>query len=138
MQVLSLLQNPLHILLIAAPVALHPWRADGRALRAAEHAALQKSGVGGLGHFTAQGINLPHKLTFGRSADAGVTGHVAHAVKVDGHNEGGMPESCCGQPRLNAGMPRTDDDNIIFSSLVAQCLLLRLPCYDTLIFLLSV
>ena len=80
-----------------------------------QHTHLNKSFIRRKSHFAAECINFAHKVSLTRSADGGVTGHIAHAVKVYGKADGVKPHTGCRQSRLDARVSRADDRNIAFS-----------------------
>lgn len=80
-EIFLLLDNLLHIDVIALPVRLHPQGVDGRAFAAVEHPALNKGSVRRLSHLAAQRVDLPHQMAFGGPADRRIAGHVGKAVQ---------------------------------------------------------
>ena len=77
------LKRALHILLIAPPVGLRAEGVDSGALAKVQHPVLDARAVGGLCHFPAQRVKLPHQMALARAADGGVAGHVADGVQID-------------------------------------------------------
>ena len=103
----------LHVFAVAAAVNLRAQRMHGWTLAAVQNPALQRIRVGSLSHFAAECVNLPHKVTFGSTADGRVAGHVADPVHIDGKDADLRTEPCGRQTGLNAGMSRADDDDVI-------------------------
>ena len=114
-QVILTLQRALHPLLILPAVGLRPEAPDGRAFPQIQQAVLDAAFVGGLGHFAAQRVQLPHQMAFPRAADGGIAGHIAHGVQIDGEYNGFQPQPRGGQSGFDAGMAGADDGNIKLS-----------------------
>ena len=108
-------QRGLHIHMVALAVALQAQAVDRGAFAQVEHPALQHGGVGGLCHFAAQGIQLPHQVTLGGAPDAGVAGHIADGIQRDGKDDGAAAKTRGGQRRFDAGVSGADDGDIVFS-----------------------
>ena len=108
-----LFERPLHILLIAPAVSLRAEGMDGGALAEIQHAVLDARAVGGLCHFSAQRVKLPHQMPLARAADGGVAGHIAHRVKVDGEADRFLPQPRACERGFNAGMARADDGDVV-------------------------
>jgi hypothetical protein len=53
--------------------------------------------VRGLGHFSAQGVNLFYEMTFGQSTDRWIAGHETDLVDVLGDEKGGVSHPRTGQ-----------------------------------------
>ena len=114
-QILLPLEGLLHDLLIAPAVGLSTQGVHGRPFSAVEHTVLDAGLVGRPAHLAAERVKLPHEMPLARSADGGVAGHIAHAVKVYGKADGVKPHTGCRQSRLDARVSRADDRNIAFS-----------------------
>ena len=80
-QVLLKLHLVLHILGVGRTVDLSPEGMHRRSLTPVEHPALEEGGIGSLAHFTAQGIDFPHQMSLGGTADGGIAGHIGHSVQ---------------------------------------------------------
>ena len=52
-------------------------------------------------------------MPLSRAADGGVTGHITDGVKIDGEYRYAQTQPCGGKRRLDSGMTRTDDGNVI-------------------------
>ena len=101
--------------MVALAVALQPQAVHRGALAEIERPALQHGGVGRLGHLTAEGIQLPDKVTLGGAADAGVAGHIADGIQRDGKDDGTAAQPCGGKGGLDAGVACADDGDIELS-----------------------
>ena len=115
-QVILPLQGVLHVLLVAPPVRLGPQAPDGGPLAPVQKPVLDAAGVGGPGHFAAQGIQLPHQVALAGAADGGIAGHVAHRVQIDGKDNGLQPQPGSCQGRLDPGVTGTHYRDVKLSS----------------------
>ena len=107
------LKRALHILLIAPPVGLRAEGVDSGALAKVQHPVLDARAVGGLCHFPAQRVKLPHQMALARAADGGVAGHIADGVQIDREHDRLQPHPRTGQPCLDPGVSRADHGDII-------------------------
>ena len=113
----GLLQRVLHPDVVALAVCLHAQTVYGGALAAVEHPALQVGGVCGQTHQPAERIDLPHKMPLGRAADGRVARHIADEIQRQRKHRGPCPQPCRRMRRLYSRMPRTNDDDVVGSSL---------------------
>ncbi len=107
------LQLGLDAELIRLLVALRPRRTHARPLARIEHAELDARGVRVQPHDAAQRIDLPHHLPLRLPADGRVAGHLPHGIEVLREHQCLATEPSRRARRLNPGMPRPDDDDII-------------------------
>ena len=114
-QVFLPLQRVLHHLLVQPPVRLRPQRPHRRAFGAVEHPVLDAGAIRSAGHFTAQRVQLPDKVSLAGAADGGVAGHIAHRVQIDGEADGAHPQPRRCQRRLDARVTGSDNGDIKFS-----------------------
>ena len=119
-QVFLPLQRLFHDLLIAAAVGLGPKGPDGGAFALVQRPVLDAGFIGGLGHLTAQGVDLPDQMALAGAADGGVAGHIAHCVQVDGEAEGAKAQAGGGQSGLNAGMACAYHGHIKYTSVIVH------------------
>ena len=112
-EVLGGFQPPLHVPAVGAAVDLGAQGMNRRPLAAVEHAGLQHIGVGRHPHLAAERVDLPHQVPLGGAADAGIAGHIAHRVEIDGEHGGFAPQPRGGERRLDAGVSRPDDRHFI-------------------------
>jgi hypothetical protein len=117
-KIIGVFKQVLHILLISAPISLHPQRMDGGAFACVEHAALEHDSVRGSAHFAAECVDFEHQMPFSGAADGRVAGHIADKVEREREKRGLLPCPCRGERRFYAGMSRADDDNIVYFSCV--------------------
>ena len=108
LQMLLQFQLVLHNLRILPPVNLRPQRMNRRPLAQIQHPALQKAFIRCFSHLAAQCINFPHQMAFGRAANTGITGAVAHRIHVNGKNHRFTSQPCRRQRRFNARMSGAD------------------------------
>ena len=94
-------------------VRLPSQRADGGAFAGVEHADLQKVGVGGDAHLTAERVYLAHKMSLGGAADRGIARHKGDRVQRQRDDEGLVSCARKGEARLNSGVSRTDNYRVI-------------------------
>ena len=97
---------------VAALVHLRPQRMHGRTFSGIEHAHLNQRIIGGETHFSAERIELTNEMSLARSADRGVAGHHADAVKIQRQQQGIQPHTRSGERRLYAGVACADHDNV--------------------------
>ena len=76
----------------------------------------EKEALTGLqAHHTAKSVQFTHQRTFCSSTNAGVTGHIADGIQTHGKDCRLCPQRGGGMGCLNAGMARTNDDDVIIS-----------------------
>ena len=109
------LQRVLHIFVVSLAVGLDAQGVDGRALALVQHPALQISSIRRQAHHTAKSVQFTHQRTFCSSTDAGVAGHIADGIQTHGKDCRLCPQRGGGVGCLNAGMARTNDDDVIIS-----------------------
>ena len=68
-EVCGFFQRMLHPDVVALAVGLDAQAVHGGTFAAVEHPALQVGGISGDSHQSAEGIDLAHKVSFGRAAD---------------------------------------------------------------------
>ena len=88
---------------------------DSRTLGLIQHLGLNEGLIDVLSHLTAQGVNLPDKMSFGRASDMRITGHHRDTVYIHCKNHGPETDSCRGKRRLTSGMTCTDHTDICFN-----------------------
>ena len=71
-EIFLVLNQPLHPKLISLLVALCPGSLNTRTLASIQHAELDTRGIGVECHDATKGIDLPHHMTLGQTADRGV------------------------------------------------------------------
>ena len=77
------LKRVLHNFAVLAPVNLRAKRVHRRSLAEVEHAALDRRGVGGASHFSAERVNLAYQMALCRSADRRVARTVSHSIHIN-------------------------------------------------------
>jgi hypothetical protein len=82
------LQRVLEPKLIGLLIALRSRRLDGGPLRLVQQSKLDAGDIGVDRHFAAQGVDLPHHLSLGLSANRGVAAHLRDGVDVAGQEQG--------------------------------------------------
>ena len=112
------LQHLAHRLGVEVFVALGAQRLYGGSLAAVEQANLDQGAVGVLTHFAAKGIDLPHQMSLGRTANRGIAGHERDAFAIAGHDESPAAHTRRRQRRLTAGMTGAHDNYVIGCTLV--------------------
>ena len=85
---------------------------DCRSFAPVEHSELNAAGICRSAHFAAQGVDLSHQLTFGRSPNGGVAGHISNTIQIRGEHQRRPPQPGGGQRRLNARVARTNHCNV--------------------------
>ena len=109
------LQRMFHIFVIPLAVGLDPQGMDCRAFALVEHPALQIGRIGGQTHHAAQCIQLPDQRSLGRSANAGIAGHIADGIQTHGEHRRFCAQRCGSVGGFNARMARADHDDVIIS-----------------------
>ncbi len=99
--------------LIGFLVALRARAPHAGALGGVQHAELDAGGVGVDSHLAAERVDLAHHLSLGQSADGWVARHLADGVQVHGQEQRLASHARGSQRRLDAGMARPDDDDVI-------------------------
>ena len=94
-------------------VRLPSQRAHRRALAGVEHADLQKVGVGGDAHLTAERVYLADEMSLGGAADRGIARHEGDCVQRQRDDEGLVTGAREGEARLNSGVTCTDNYRVI-------------------------
>ena len=112
-EVLGLLDDPLHLHLIELLVGLRSRPMHGRPLRAVEHTKLDARGVDRAGHHAPEGIDLPHELRLPHAADGRVAAHLADGVAVGCEQGRSGSESGCCAGRLHTGVAGSDHDHVV-------------------------
>ena len=109
-------QHLLHSPLVAGPVHLRPRRHNRGALGRIQHAELNHMKISQAAHLSTQGIDLPHHLPLGRTADIGIAGEIGQAVQGHGEKDDPPAQSGGRQRRLTASVPCADHDDIGLAS----------------------
>ena len=112
-------------LLIGPFVGLGPGPVHGGAFAAIEHAEVDAGGVDGPAHHAAQGVDFPHDLPLGDTADGRVAAHLGDGVEVVGKEGGPGTHPRSGQGGLAPGVPGSDDDDIVVVDVPAHTFHLR-------------
>ena len=113
----GLLQRVLHPDVVALAVCLHAQTVYGGAFAAVEHPALQVGGVCGQPHQPAERIDLPHKMPLAVPPMTGCHGILPMKSSDSVNTRGPCPQPAAACARLDPRMPRTDDDDVVGSSL---------------------
>ena len=85
-----------------------------------EHPALEEGRIGSLAHLAAQGIDFPHQMSLGGTADGGIAGHIGHSVQGEGKQHGTAPQTGSGKGSFHTGMTGADYRHINGSGFVTQ------------------
>ena len=112
-EVRLVLDEPLHAELVGFLVALRAGGLDAGTLPGVQHAELDAGGVRIPAHDPAEGVDLPHDVPFGQTADGGVAGHLGNGVEVLGEDGGLATEPGGGHRGLNSGMAGSADDDVV-------------------------
>jgi hypothetical protein len=107
------LDEPLHAELVGLLVALGTGGLDAGALAGVQHAELDAGGVGVPAHDPAEGVDLPHDMPFGQTADGGVAGHLGDGVEILGEDGRLATEPCGGHGSLHPGVTGSADDDVV-------------------------
>src|SRR5512141_3230204 len=107
------LQRLLHPETVELLVRLGARGADRRPLARVQLAELDPGSVDVPPHLSAQRVDLPHEVPLRQPADRRVARHEADGVRVDRQEEGGASHSRRGERRLAAGVPASDDDDVV-------------------------
>ena len=107
------LDEPLHAELVGLLVALGAGSLDAGALAGVQHAELDAGGVRVPAHDPAEGVDLPHDMAFGQTADGGVAGHLGDGVEILGE-DGRLAAHACRRHRgLHPGVTGSADDDVV-------------------------
>ena len=87
---------------------------DSRAFARVEHAELNAGLIGIDAHFTAQRIEFPHQMAFGRSTHRRIAGHQGDIVHRERREQRITANAGGSQCRFHTGMASTYHDHIIF------------------------
>jgi len=115
-QILLPLERALHILLIPPAVRLRAQGVDSRALAQVQHPVLDARAIGRLRHLAAERVELAHEMALPRTADGGITGHIADRVQIDRKHDGLQPHPRAGQSGLDPGVARADHGHVVPAS----------------------
>src|SRR6266566_2232252 len=98
---------------IERAIALSARSPHSGALRAIQHAELDRGAIGGTAHQAAQGIDFADDGTLSNAADGRVAGHLADRVQdgCEAKRLGTQPRCHCGC--LSPGVATTNDDNVV-------------------------
>ena len=107
------LADPFQPELVGLLIALGSRSPDGRPFPGVQHPKLEPGQVRCQAHFSTEGVNFPCQMALAQPADGRIAGHLADGIGVDGQQEGLATHARRRKRRLNAGMARTQDDNII-------------------------
>src|SRR5512140_2239571 len=81
-QVILFHHSPGRFSSIPLTVILAPWGPDGRSFGLIQHAEVDARSISNLPHFTPEGIDFPHQMTFCGSSYGRVTRHSADGPGV--------------------------------------------------------
>jgi hypothetical protein len=70
-------------LTIESAISLDPRPADRTAFAGVEHAAMDRSSVGGATHDATHRVDLTHQMSLADAADRGIAGHLAEIVSPE-------------------------------------------------------
>ncbi len=112
LQIVLILQYLAHGFGIGSFVRLGPQRMHSGSLRDIQHLRLNKGLINVFAHFAAQGIDLPHQMSLGGSADMGIAGHHGDTVRIHGKDHRFKSQSGTGQCRLASRMSCSDYTDI--------------------------
>jgi hypothetical protein len=93
---------------------LGSWSLDSTAAAAVEKPEMDAGFISDKTHYSAQGINLSHKLPFGQAAYRRVAGHLGNRLKMDGDEASIKAHDACRVGSFAAGVAGADDDNLVF------------------------
>lgn len=114
-QVLGVFENALHLGVVSVFVRLDAQRLHRGALALVEHAVLQRGLVGDKPHFSAEGVDLAHKMSLCGAAHGGIAGHEADAVRIEREHDGAQSRAGKGEGGFAPRMACADDDGVILS-----------------------
>ena len=114
-EVLLFFKGVLHQNVVKSPVLLVPKAVHRRTFAEVEHPALNHHFVRRLRHLATEGVDFPDKMTFRRAADGRVAGHIGDFVEIERKNTGFCAEARRRKGRLDPGVTRADDGNVVFS-----------------------
>ena len=102
-----------HVIVIFDPVRLNTQTMHRRTLSPVEHTALDKTGVGGFTHFSAESVNLADKVSLSRAADRGIAGHIRDIVQRNCKHDGFRTQPRRRKSRLHTRVSRADHGNVV-------------------------
>ena len=108
-----MIQNLTHVSCIRHLIRLCTKRMYRRPFRLIQHLRLNKCLINIFSHLSAESINFPYNMTFGTSANIGVTWHQCNTVHTYRKYDGFHPKSRTGQRSFTSCMTRTYNYNII-------------------------
>ena len=114
-QSLLLLAAFLHAKLIGFLILLRAQSMDGRAFSRIQKTILQSRLIGIDRHGSTKRIDLTHEMALCGAADRGIAGHECDIVQGKRRQKRAAAEIRCSERRFDARMPRTEDDDIIFT-----------------------
>ena len=107
------LDEPLHAELVGLLVALGTGGLDAGALAGVQKAELDTGSVGVPAHDPAEGVDLPHDVPFGQTADGGVAGHLRDGVEILGEDGRLAAHACGGHRGLDPGVTGSANDDVV-------------------------
>ncbi len=107
------LEDFLHAHPVLLLVALRARRPDGWPSARVQKAKLDADRVGDLPHHAAQRVDLAHQVTLRDPADRRIAGHLGDQIRVHRDHRRPHPEAGAGARGFAAGVPSTDDYNVI-------------------------
>ena len=110
-----LLAALLHAKLIGFLILLRAQSMDSRAFSRIQKTILQSRLIGIDRHGAAKRIDLTHEMALCGAADRGIAGHECDIVQGKRRQKRAAAEIRCSERRFDARMPRTEDDDIIFT-----------------------
>ena len=81
--------------------------------RRVQQAELDADRIGDLAHDAAQGVDLPHQVTLGDSADGRVAAHLRDQVQVHGDHGRAQANAGAGARGFTAGVAGADDNDVV-------------------------
>ena len=94
-------------------IGLGPGCLNGGSAAAVEHPELYHRGVDNAPHLAAEGIDFPHHVALGQTADRRIAGELTNRVQVLCYQDCGESQAGEGEGRLDAGVPGTNHRCII-------------------------
>ena len=107
------LDQRLHPELVRLFVTLRPGGPHARTFVAVQRSELDSGGIGVEAHHAAQGINLPHHVTLGQSADRRVARHLPNGIQILGQHQRSTTQARRGHRGLDAGMTPADHQHLV-------------------------
>ncbi len=99
--------------LVQRTVGLAAGGAHGRALRGVQRAPLDAGKVGGVGHGTAQRVDLLHQVALADAADGRVAAHRADRLDAVAEQQGARTGTRGGERGFGAGVTTADHDDVV-------------------------